>query len=59
MNCKETIRLICEYLDGTLSPEVAGEVRTHIRRCKNCRLVSEAAQTTLLNEFDVKVPTAA
>lgn len=47
MTCKETIRLICEYLDGKLSPGVEREVRQHVDACKDCRLVMEAARKTL------------
>ena len=52
MTCRETIRFICEYLDGTLSPAVASEVERHVSGCKDCRLVLEAARKTLISEFD-------
>jgi anti-sigma factor RsiW len=52
MTCRETIRFICEYLDGTLTPSVASEVESHVTTCKDCRLVLEAARKTLINEFD-------
>jgi anti-sigma factor RsiW len=59
MNCRETIRLICEYLDGKLSPSVAFEVERHVTNCKDCRLVLEAARKTLINEFDYVARSAA
>jgi predicted anti-sigma-YlaC factor YlaD len=52
MTCRETIRFICEYLDGTLTPSVASEVERHVTECKDCRLVLDAARKTLINEFD-------
>ena len=52
MTCRETVRLICEYLEGRLSPSVASVVSRHIDRCPNCRLVLEAAQQTLDAYFD-------
>jgi predicted anti-sigma-YlaC factor YlaD len=52
MTCKATIRLICEYLEGRLAPEVASEVQCHLSTCKNCRAVFDAAALTLEVYFD-------
>ncbi len=52
MTCRETVRLICEYLEGRLSPSVALIVKRHIGHCENCHLVLEAAQQTLEVYFD-------
>jgi predicted anti-sigma-YlaC factor YlaD len=58
MTCKATIRLICEYLEGRLSPEVAGEVQRHLSYCQNCRTVFDAAALTLEVYFDREVEAA-
>jgi predicted anti-sigma-YlaC factor YlaD len=58
MTCKATIRLICEYLEGRLSPEVAGEVQRHLSCCQNCRAVFDAAALTLEVYFDREVESA-
>ena len=55
MICKATIRLICEYLEGRLTPEVASEVQCHLSGCDNCRTVFDAAILTLEVYFDRKV----
>ena len=55
MTCKATIRLICEYLEGRLTPEVASEVQHHLGRCSNCRTVFDAAALTLEVYFDREV----
>jgi len=52
MTCKATIRLICEYLEGRLAPEVGGEVQRHLSYCGNCRAVFDAAAITLEVYFD-------
>jgi len=52
MTCRETVRLICEYLEGRLSPSVAAVVSRHLECCANCHLVLEAAQQTLDVYFD-------
>jgi len=53
MNCRATIRLICDYLEGHLSPSVAREVSQHISRCPNCSRLLEAAEHTLEVSFGV------
>jgi predicted anti-sigma-YlaC factor YlaD len=55
MTCKATIRLICEYLEGRLSPEVGSEVQRHLSTCSNCRAVFDAAALTLEVYFDREV----
>ncbi len=55
MTCKATIRLICEYLEGRLAPEVGSEVQRHLGCCKNCRTVFDAAALTLEVYFDREV----
>jgi predicted anti-sigma-YlaC factor YlaD len=55
MTCKATIRLICEYLEGRLTPEVASEVQRHLSGCDNCRTVFDAAALTLEVYFDREV----
>jgi predicted anti-sigma-YlaC factor YlaD len=55
MTCKATIRLICEYLEGRLEPEVAGEVQRHLGGCKNCLAVFDAAALTLEIYFDREI----
>jgi Putative zinc-finger len=52
MTCRETVRLICEYLEGRLSPSVATAVSHHVDDCANCHLVLQAAQQTLDAYFD-------
>ena len=58
MTCKATVRLICEYLEGRLTPEVASEVQRHLSCCKNCLTVFDAASLTLEVYFDREVESA-
>jgi len=55
ITCKATIRLICEYLEGRLTPQVASEVQRHLSHCGNCRTVFDAAALTLEVYFDREV----
>jgi hypothetical protein len=51
MSCRDTIHLICWYLEGKLSPSVEGEIEKHLRECPDCHVVLEAATTTLDRYF--------
>ncbi len=55
LNCKETIRLICEYLEGRLGPGVEQDIRRHLSLCKDCGLVLDAARSTLTTYFNAGV----
>jgi hypothetical protein len=51
MSCRDTIHLICWYLEGKLSPSVEDEIEKHLRDCPDCHLVLDAANTTLDRYF--------
>jgi len=51
MNCKDTIHLICWYLEGKLSPSVSKDIESHLESCSNCQLVLSAATSTLDQYF--------
>jgi predicted anti-sigma-YlaC factor YlaD len=51
MNCRDTIHLICWYLEGKLSPSVEDEIKKHLENCPDCHLVLEAANSTLDRYF--------
>jgi len=55
ITCKATIRLICEYLEGRLAPEVGSDVQRHLGYCHDCRAVFDAAALTLEVYFDREV----
>jgi predicted anti-sigma-YlaC factor YlaD len=65
MSCKDTIHLICWYLEGKLSPSVSKDIEQHLGTCQNCQIVLSAATTTLdqyfatLPESDVPASTQA
>ena len=56
MSCRDTIHLICMYLEGKLSPGVQGEIEHHLQDCSDCRLVLDAATTTLDRYFGPAKP---
>jgi hypothetical protein len=52
MSCRDTIHLICWYLEGRLSASVEGEIKHHLESCSDCRMVLEAAVNTLDRYFN-------
>jgi anti-sigma factor RsiW len=52
MSCRDTIHLICMYLEGKLSPAVQAEIEGHLTSCPDCHLVLEAATSTLDRYFN-------
>jgi predicted anti-sigma-YlaC factor YlaD len=51
MSCKDTIHLICWYLEGKLSASVSKDIEQHLSACSNCQLVLDAATSTLDQYF--------
>ncbi len=39
MNCKERLRLLDEYLAGTMSAGTSAEMEAHLTECPTCRSV--------------------
>lgn len=52
MSCRDTIHLICWYLEGRLSPSVGAEIEHHLEKCSDCHLVLDAAMSTLDRYFE-------
>jgi hypothetical protein len=51
MSCRDTIHLICWYLEGRLSKSVSSEIEHHLETCSDCHLVLDAAVNTLDRYF--------
>ena len=56
MTCRDTIHLICWYLEGKLSPVVSRDIQDHLNGCPNCELVLRAATRTLDQYFEQPRP---
>jgi hypothetical protein len=52
MSCRDTIHLICWYLEGKLAPSVSKDIEQHLDSCSNCQLVLKAATSTLDQYFE-------
>ncbi len=58
MSCRDTIHLICWYLEGKLSKSVERDVAIHLQECHDCHVVLQAATTTLDRDFSSSKGTA-
>lgn len=58
MSCRDTIHLICWYLEGRLSSSVEAEIKRHLEACSDCRMVLEAAVNTLDRYFSTERSTS-
>jgi predicted anti-sigma-YlaC factor YlaD len=47
MNCSATIKLICDYIEGRLSPLTEAQVSRHLAGCSDCLRILDAAEETL------------
>ena len=47
MTCSELDILLCDYLDGTLSPEDARSVETHLESCSACAELAKDARLAM------------
>lgn len=54
MSCRDTIHLICWYLEGRLSQSVETEIQRHLETCSDCHLVLDAAVNTLDRYFSTE-----
>jgi hypothetical protein len=54
MSCRDTIHLICWYLEGRLSSSVESEIKRHLDSCADCHMVLDAAVSTLDNYFSTE-----
>jgi hypothetical protein len=54
MKCEHAARLLDQYLDGSLSPAAAGEVRSHLKQCPDCR--AEQGELTALRRLLAALP---
>jgi predicted anti-sigma-YlaC factor YlaD len=59
MSCRDTIHLICWYLEGKLSPSVSHDIEEHLHDCSDCQLVLKAATSTLDQYFELGRPDSA
>ncbi len=48
MECKEVIAYLSDYIDRNLSDELATDIREHIATCRNCHVVLDSTQQTIL-----------
>ena len=48
MSCEEVVRLLSDYIDGTLAEGPRAEVEHHLATCHGCHVVLDTTQCTIL-----------
>lgn len=47
MNCRELVELLCEFIDGNLTPEQRQELEDHLCGCPPCVIYVETYRLTI------------
>ena len=47
MKCKEFLKELNEFLDGSLDPKLKDELNEHLQWCHNCYVVCNTTQKTI------------
>lgn len=48
MDCQTLIHYLSDYLDNNLSEELTAAAREHLATCRNCHVVLDTTQQTIL-----------
>ena len=48
MNCNQLLTYLSDYIDSELSEELAAEVRQHAATCRDCHIVLDSMNQTLI-----------
>ncbi|MBI3404815.1 MAG: zf-HC2 domain-containing protein [Acidobacteria bacterium] len=47
MKCKELVRELSEYFDGTTDPGLIAELERHLANCEDCRMIVDTTKKTI------------
>lgn len=48
LQCQQVVSYLSDYIDNQLSDELAQEMRDHVATCKNCHVVLDSTQRTII-----------
>lgn len=46
--CEDLVKYLSDYIDHNLDDELAQAARAHLETCRNCRVVLDSTQRTIL-----------
>ena len=47
MRCKDLLKALSEYVDGTIDPAICDEFERHLRGCNPCQIVIDNVRKTI------------
>jgi predicted anti-sigma-YlaC factor YlaD len=47
VKCKEFLKELSDYLDGSLDPKLQAELKEHLQWCSNCYVVCNTTEKTI------------
>lgn len=47
VNCKTLLNELCDFLDGGLDADTVQEIKLHLDRCEDCRVLVDTTQKTI------------
>jgi hypothetical protein len=48
VQCQQVVSYLSDYIDNNLSGELAQDIRDHVATCKNCHIVLDSTQKTII-----------
>ena len=48
IDCRDTLDIISEYVDGELGPALCAEIEQHMAECGNCRVMVDTLRKTVI-----------
>jgi anti-sigma factor RsiW len=47
-DCRDTLEILSEYIDGDLDPGLCAEIEQHMAECGNCRIMVDTLRKTVI-----------
>jgi len=47
VNCRTLLTELCDFLDGGLDSETVQEIKLHLDRCEDCRILVDTTRKTI------------
>lgn len=55
LNCKEVWRVVSDYIDGDVAPEVRRRIEAHLAQCRHCAALIDSTHNVVVLIADERV----